>query len=232
MDRISGKHFWELSHYLLWCIGIAHGDISINNLMYDVVTRKGIVNDFDLAALMEPGDISPQKKGWERTGTKPFMALELLDNADGSVKRRYRHDLESFAWCLLWCGMNESFPDKTINGSTRDVFDSKRSLAFDLLKKTSAKPSFKEIWQCIVDWVQTWVMRFNLSMPGNALRLMFPISVPKDDREFVREFAKILHRYELPIPLDDPQLKWIDFQVPLQAPSSSKDRDVIVSYTS
>ncbi|KAK0199569.1 hypothetical protein DFS33DRAFT_174816 [Desarmillaria ectypa] len=130
------KAFWELiRHYLLWCIGVAHGDISIDNLMYGIVTGRAILNDFDLAALMNPGDVSPQKKGWERTGTKPFMALELLDNADGSVKRRYWHDLESFAWCLLWCGMSDSFPHQAIFGSTSEVLAHKTRLATDVRVK-------------------------------------------------------------------------------------------------
>ncbi len=98
-----------IGHYLLWCIGIVHGDISLSNLMYDTVTEKAILNDFDLAAVMNPGDTSPQKRGFERMGTKPFMALELLRNAKGEVQRKYRHDLESFAWCLLWCAMAEPF---------------------------------------------------------------------------------------------------------------------------
>lgn len=41
------KASWELirCHYLLWRIGVAHGDISIGNLMYDAVTEKAILND-------------------------------------------------------------------------------------------------------------------------------------------------------------------------------------------
>ncbi|KAK0190482.1 hypothetical protein F5146DRAFT_556265 [Armillaria mellea] len=101
------KKIWELirGHYLLWRIGIVHGDISIENLMYNAVTAKAVVNDFDLVAVMEPGGTSPWKRGFERTGTKPFMALELLRVAKGEVQRKYRHDFESFAWCLLWCAM-------------------------------------------------------------------------------------------------------------------------------
>ncbi|KAK0449030.1 uncharacterized protein EV420DRAFT_1275397, partial [Desarmillaria tabescens] len=219
------KGFWELirCHYLLWCIGVAHGDISNNNLMYDVVVGKGILNDFDLAALMNPGDVSPQKKGWEWTGTQPFMALELLKRANGSVKRRYWHDLESFAWCLLWCATNESFANKAIYGSTTDALHYKRGLAFDVREQT-AKPGFEGIWPCIVDWICTWVWRNVRYLPE-----------VEDTAMLVREFAEIVGRYEQAIPLDDPQLKWVDFQVPLQAPSSSTDANtggVTVSYAS
>ncbi|KAK0199580.1 hypothetical protein DFS33DRAFT_1267374, partial [Desarmillaria ectypa] len=216
------KAFWELirCHYLLWCIGVAHGDISIDNLMYSIVTGKAILNDFDLAALMNPGDVSPQKKGWERTGTKPFMALELLKMADGSVKRRYRHDLESFAWCLLWCGMSDSFPHQAIFGSTSEVLVYKYGFGIDIMEKT-AKSSFEGIWPCIVDWVEVWLTR----RIGRQEKV-------EDSTKFVRDFAEIIAKHGQSIPLDDPQLKWVDFQVSLQVSSSSTDvntGDVTVS---
>jgi hypothetical protein len=91
--------------YLLWKIGIAHGDVSYWNLMIrkDDNGAYGVVNDFDLAAIMTPGQSSPTKQGFERTGTKPFMAIELLRAKLGQViQRRWAHDLESVIWCLVW----------------------------------------------------------------------------------------------------------------------------------
>ena len=40
----------------------------------------------------------------ERTGTLPFMALDLLDEkaVAGEKKRLYRHDLEGLIWILPW----------------------------------------------------------------------------------------------------------------------------------
>ena len=53
----------------------------------------GVVNDFDHAKIMAPGQASPIKQGFERTGTKPCMALELLLAEDGKVvQRRWAHD--------------------------------------------------------------------------------------------------------------------------------------------
>ncbi|KAJ2925917.1 hypothetical protein H1R20_g11178, partial [Candolleomyces eurysporus] len=57
----SPARMWEIirCHYLLWQIGIAHGDISLSNLMvrtsYDGVTHFAVLNDFDLATIMELG---------------------------------------------------------------------------------------------------------------------------------------------------------------------------------
>lgn len=59
------------------------------------------LNDFDLAHVR--GTEAPA--GWQRTGTMPFMALDLLSKeawAGGAVQRLYRHDCESFGWVLLW----------------------------------------------------------------------------------------------------------------------------------
>ncbi|KAJ7222551.1 hypothetical protein GGX14DRAFT_664171 [Mycena pura] len=58
-------------------VGIMHRDISINNLMVRCKNgrRYGVLNDFDLAIEMNK-DLFPTSK--QRTGTKPFMARDLL----------------------------------------------------------------------------------------------------------------------------------------------------------
>lgn len=60
----------------------------------------GVLNDFDLASVKG----GPIIFGSERTGTIPFMALDLLDapGLGGEVQHLYRHDLESFFWVLMW----------------------------------------------------------------------------------------------------------------------------------
>jgi len=88
-------------HWALWEQGIEHGDISIGNLMCDPVTKRGVLNDFDLARLRVP-DRKPSSK--DHTGTLPFLALDLLNERafNGQVPRLYRHDAESFNWCLVY----------------------------------------------------------------------------------------------------------------------------------
>jgi hypothetical protein len=91
-----------LGHYHLWVGGVEHSDISVKNLMYDKVNGdSGILNDYDLAILEGRSD---RPSGTDRTGTIPFMALDLLtDHAwEGNITRHYRHDCESFAWVLFW----------------------------------------------------------------------------------------------------------------------------------
>lgn len=95
---------------MLWRIGIAHNDISPNNLMYFETDSDmiGVLNDYDLASVMEPGARTPEMNGYERVGTKPFIALDLLHNQEDLVRRRYHHDLESFAWRFLWEMLQET----------------------------------------------------------------------------------------------------------------------------
>ena len=59
----------------------------------------GVLNDYDVASLKDDPPL-----GNQRTGTIPFMALDLLQNhgQKGIVKHVYRHDLESFIWVLVW----------------------------------------------------------------------------------------------------------------------------------
>jgi len=88
-------------HYRLWINGIHHGDISLNNLMYSVSPTgkvEGVLNDYDLASW----DKFPTTNS-DRTGTVPFMALELLRGGlERQIPRLYRHDAESFVWVLTY----------------------------------------------------------------------------------------------------------------------------------
>ncbi|KAJ7592658.1 hypothetical protein C8J56DRAFT_822572 [Mycena floridula] len=96
--------FWETvrCHFLLSRKGLQHGDISVNNLMYNPATQKAILNDYDHARFIPPGTTVVRRR--KPTGTIPFMALGLLSPAGwaGDIIQAYRHDLESFAWVLLW----------------------------------------------------------------------------------------------------------------------------------
>ena len=106
-------------HYRLWEKGIHHGDISLNNLMYDVCAETGnpvgIVNDFDLATWVD----HPTTNN-DRTGTIPFMAIDLLDGGlDKRIPRLYRHDLESFIWVLAYVTVSyKQYTDHTIKISS------------------------------------------------------------------------------------------------------------------
>lgn len=63
---------------------------------------QGILIDFDLAVDFETQHHPIRGAGFvgDRSGSTPFLALELLK--DEPTPLRYRHDLESFFWVLWW----------------------------------------------------------------------------------------------------------------------------------
>ena len=67
--------------------------------MWDDRRKVGVLNDFDLARFRDQRGAS----GQDNTGTLPFMALDLLSvkGLGGEIPRRYRHEAESFTWCLI-----------------------------------------------------------------------------------------------------------------------------------
>ncbi len=82
-----------------------HRDISLSNLMYEI--RGGsiwlILNDFDLAARVDKDGVPLQTSSTKhRTGTLPFMAVDILQNLTTAI-HYLRHDLESAFWVALWC---------------------------------------------------------------------------------------------------------------------------------
>ncbi len=95
----------HIAHYLNWCNGIQHKDISLNNLMYRRKpdnTLCAVLNDWDLSSVVTEG--KETCSGFELTGTVPFMAIDLLSEEAlaGKIRHLYRHDLESFIWVFLW----------------------------------------------------------------------------------------------------------------------------------
>jgi Fungal protein kinase len=65
----------------------------------------GVLNDFDLAIIS-----GRRSSNTERTGTMPFMALDVLESITASSPQQhlYRYDVESFLWVAIWvCGTFE-----------------------------------------------------------------------------------------------------------------------------
>ncbi|KAG2124883.1 hypothetical protein DEU56DRAFT_892845 [Suillus clintonianus] len=89
-------------HVALWKGGVYHRDVSPGNMMWYEKDGKliGVLNDYDLSSLAS--DRGP--RGNERTGTIPFMAIDLLTakGQRGEVKHMYRYDMESFVWVFIW----------------------------------------------------------------------------------------------------------------------------------
>ncbi|KAG1766866.1 hypothetical protein EV702DRAFT_785943 [Suillus placidus] len=111
ITELQGKELFDvwyqciLCHITLWKEGVYHRDVSPGNLMWYWKDGKliGVLNDYDLSSLAN----DPGPRGNERTGTVPFMALDLLTAKAqrGEVKHIYRHDLESFMWVFAWISL-------------------------------------------------------------------------------------------------------------------------------
>jgi len=80
--------------------GIQYGDTNPATPTWDDRRKTGVLNDFDLARFADQAGAS----GQDGMGTLPFMALDLLSKEGicGKIPRRYRHEAESFAWCLIY----------------------------------------------------------------------------------------------------------------------------------
>ncbi|KAK0236725.1 hypothetical protein EDD85DRAFT_885245 [Armillaria nabsnona] len=80
---------------------IIHRDISPGNIMWRRTIDghiRGVLNDFDLSSLRDV----PGPSSFQRTGTLPYMAYELLINKNGQPpKHLYRHDVESVFYVIL-----------------------------------------------------------------------------------------------------------------------------------
>ncbi len=87
-----------LGHAFLWKHGVEHSDPSLWNVMYHPIRKCGVLTDFDLSIIAWRERVL----GTDRTGTIPFMALDLLckEYWEGKVTRRYHHELEAFIWML------------------------------------------------------------------------------------------------------------------------------------
>ncbi|KAF5364524.1 hypothetical protein D9757_011323 [Collybiopsis confluens] len=90
---------------------ILHRDLSMGNILFRRVGGKvyGVLNDFDLSSFLPLRD-EPSSQ-W-RTGTKPYMAYDLLTNwREGPL---YRHDLESLFYIMLILCCHYESPDKAL----------------------------------------------------------------------------------------------------------------------
>ncbi|KAF8442515.1 hypothetical protein BGX38DRAFT_780685 [Terfezia claveryi] len=137
--------------------GILHRDVSINNIiaissplatvpgtpptidgefLYTPGTDLyGCLIDLDYAVVVTEQDTSGIP---ERTGTYPFIAIAILQ---GKARHRYRHDLESFLYVLLWvaCYPVASTQSSILPAPPEDVHQQDRWPPNDPLKAWSCE---------------------------------------------------------------------------------------------
>ncbi|KAJ3860477.1 protein kinase [Lentinula novae-zelandiae] len=123
----------QIHQWLYECGGILHRDLSSGNIMFRRKDGKiyGVLNDFDLSSRVEDVD-----NGDIRTGTRPFMSLDLL-NSYWEGGHLYRHDLESLFYIILCLACRYEAPgvpapepraySKWFSGSDQHILDNKNT---------------------------------------------------------------------------------------------------------
>ncbi|KAJ3898191.1 protein kinase [Lentinula edodes] len=130
----------QIHQWLYECVGILHRDLSSGNIMYRRIDGKvyGVLNDFDLSSRVRDMDKGPTSN--QRTGTRPFMSVDLLSPVwEGG--HLYRHDLESLFYIMLCLACRYEAPgvpapepraySKWFNGSDAEIFDNKNTFLLD-----------------------------------------------------------------------------------------------------
>jgi hypothetical protein len=155
--HISTRYLYFLSsgHYGLWTRGVYHRDISDGNLMYrkDNNTGEiiGVLADFDLSSL----DANTSQNA-ERTGTVPFMALDLLSAQAlaGEVAHDYCHEAEAYFWVAVYdmacyddgCTVGSAVPAQWNSLGAIAMVKGKTHYLFNLHNHV-ATPSQKDVWK-------------------------------------------------------------------------------------
>ncbi|KAJ3851450.1 protein kinase [Lentinula lateritia] len=130
----------QIHQWLYECVGILHRDLSSGNIMFRRIDGKvyGVLNDFDLSSRVRDMDNGPTSN--QRTGTRPFMSLDLL-NPVWKGGHFYRHDLESLFYIMLCLACRYEAPgvpapeprpySQWFSGSDEEICDNKHKFLTD-----------------------------------------------------------------------------------------------------
>ncbi|KAL4263835.1 Fungal-type protein kinase domain-containing protein [Pleurotus pulmonarius] len=188
------RHLWELRtledfqvayldivecHYTTTTYGnILHRDISENNLLWAGADGNvtGVLNDWDLATPVD----AIGKSTNHRTGTGPFMALDLLDPVP--PVHLYRHDLESLFYVLIRAAVHYDIGsgrphshgvDKKLENWTGTYEAARDAKALFIANPASVLDCIKPAWQPVrKTWLQPICALFYRAQDNaNQLRL-------------------------------------------------------------
>ncbi|KAF9069313.1 hypothetical protein BDP27DRAFT_1363441 [Rhodocollybia butyracea] len=146
----------RVHHWLSENAKILHRDLHPGNIMLRRIGDKiyGVLNDFDRASesVTRTGDRTLN----QRTGTRPYMAIDMLDDT-WRLGHMYRHDLESLFYIILsFACYNKPF-SKWFTGTRTDVFDAKYTF-FRTLREPDIpirhhfrvfEPGLRQMFSCI-----------------------------------------------------------------------------------
>ena len=156
-----------------------------------------ILNDFDFAATMVPGSLSPNQPGFEKVGTRPFMAVDLIQK---ELKRGFRHDLESAIWAMIWyCQKQSEWLDPSMNlrqtGQAKFVWADSTYRNKTRSAPESIRHGAEHLWRPLIELIWHWLDSFHLAREE-----------PTD-----REVLDMVNRH-IPCP-KDLDTSWMNFRV-------------------
>ena len=194
-----------LGHFKLWKLGFEHRDPSLANLMIDPETKCAVLNDWDLS--YHPSFLKSVQPHGERTGTVPFMAVDLLcqGNWAGNRPRLYRHDLEGLIWILPWVFLQyeeSTFKIRKLESWSTGDYEKCATAKNQMIKSLEAQipmDSWRDQWfvaQALLDWLQGERARRTLALVvQRSVRRKQPVYVWEDEddvlgsQDVVEEFA-------------------------------------------
>ncbi|KAJ2911936.1 hypothetical protein MD484_g8483, partial [Candolleomyces efflorescens] len=142
------------------------GDLKSHPDLYFFSNRLPDLGDLCLMKYPSWGMKMAPEQGFERTGTKPFMALELLQAEAGEViQRPWAHDLESVIWCLVWYVIEGRPPGDWRLGTYHQVGDAKvkwiRREAVAEKLPDYYRTGTEHLWAALADAVYDWLLRLD-----------------------------------------------------------------------
>lgn len=159
----------------------------------------GVVNDWDYAVMEHTDEKPPPASMKKRTGTPPFMAIDLLRAPDSLCIHYYRHDLESFFWILLWCMLHMDLagnllPTKEgfsgwVDANMEEVAMNKYNflrtdIVFTTIYKTAIQEAFKPLLPVLVTLHQMFLQAHEELAPvEEALAKLDTFKIPKAPTE-------------------------------------------------
>jgi len=192
-------------HHEMWQSGCQHGDISVYNLMYRGELQGdgtgiifGVLNDWDLATLCDNSQGQATGGIHQFTGTIPFAALDLIES--DSQTRKYRHDLESFGWCLVYICLVDNHALLAPWHDLGHTVAHRKAFLTDMHKHT-ARLGFEYLYQFACEFM-SWLMRDVTGRLRGAERKP-PIKSNNARKEF-NPFLKLSH----PKNIREPELTW------------------------
>lgn len=113
----------------------------------------GVLSDYDLSLFFNEPKQGPSSK--QRTGTRPYMAIDLLSS---STKHLYRHDLESLLYVFIVITFRFAGGKKIQNPPLQDWFD----LAPKLLRNEKTRFMFERLPETLSQFIHLYPLLADL----------------------------------------------------------------------